>query len=361
MISIPTAKELSDKILSDLEGSVGQTSPLLPKAFLRVLSVTLGGVLALLLRVVRWTYEQIFVPTADEEALFLRGQEYGMGPTPGQAAILETQIIGTPATSVPAGTIWTGDNGLAYSQDYLSVIEGAGVVTSRFTCLEVGVLGSIAPGGLLAVASPVGGIDGASVVTILVEGEDQETTEQFRTRLEQRIAGQPQGGAAADYVRWAMEVPGIVKAFAFRTNPGEVTVYPLEAATGASRIPAVGKITEVDDYLEIKHPLCADTIAAAMTELEVDITITTLNPGDDGTKAAIAEAIRAYLWNAYPKQYPDEIAPTNVVTAAAIWGLIEDAGASAASILVSVQGTGAVTRYELVNDELVKLDVLTWA
>lgn len=363
MITVPTAKEIADKILSDLEGSVGQTSPFLPKAFLRVLSATLGGVVALLLRVVKWAYLQIFVTTADEEALFLKGQEYGMGPNAGQAAILSVQIIGTPGQVVPAGTVWTGDNGLAYAQDYLSTIGVSGIVDSRFTCLEAGLAGSIAPGGLLAVASPLGGIDGASVVDILVEGEDPETTEQFRARLEQRIAGQPQGGSAADYIRWAMEVPGIVRAFAFRTNAGEVTVYPLQATTGVARIPAAGKITEVDTYIDnvARRPLCADVITAAMTEKTVNITTTTLNPGDDGTKAAIVAAWQNYLWAAYPRQYPDEVKPTHVIDVDALRGLISDAGASCASLVMTVVGTGAVTRYELGNNEIAKLGTPTWA
>lgn len=363
MIEVPTAKELSDKVLSDLEGAVGQTSPILPKAFLRILAVAIGGVLALLLRIVKWTYQQIFVPTADEEALFLRGQEYSMGPIPGVAAVLETQIIGTPDTVVPAGTIWTGDNGLAYSQDYLSTIGIAGTVNSRFTCLEIGVAGSIAGGGLLAVASPLSGVDGASVISILTEGEDQETTEQFRARLSLRIAGQPQGGSAADYVRWAMEVPGVVKAFAFRTAAGEVTVYPLEATSGTARIPAAGKISEVDAYIDHpeRRPLTADVITAAMTQRTADFTITTLNPGDDSTKLAITNEITRYLYAAYPKQYPDETDPTNVVSVSAIQGIISSAGASAASVTMTVSGTGAATRYELGNAEIITLGTITWA
>ena len=105
----------------------------------------------------------------------------------------------------------------------------------------------------------------------------------------------PQGGAAPDYVGWAREVAGIVKAFAFRTGAGYVTVYPLQAITGADRIPAAPKIAEVEAYVgaDERRPLCANVVGAAMVELDVDITITGLAPNDAETKANIQAALPA--------------------------------------------------------------------
>lgn len=363
MISVPTAADLSAQILADIEGTLGQQSPLLPKAFIRVLARALGGALALLYRVIAWSYDQIFPATAGAEALTRFGAQYGLAQRPAVAAVIDIQIVGTEGAEIPAATVWRGSNGLTYQQAALAVIAGTGIASARVTCLEGGSLGSLGVGNTLEAASPVSGVDGASVTAIQTEGEDEETTEQYRARILQRIAGQPQGGSAADYIRWACEVPGIVKAFAFRTDVGEVTVYPLEATTGAARVPAAGKLAEVLAYIDntARRPLCATVLAVAMTERTVDVTITTLSPSDAPTKAAIQAELERYLYAAYPRQYPDEENPTHVISVAAIWAAILAAGASAASVTMTVSGTGAVTSYTLADSDLCKLGTITWA
>lgn len=363
MIETPTAAELSAQVLADIEGTLGQKSPLLPKAFLRVSSRALGGALALMYRLIRWTYEQIFPATADSDALVRMAAQYGLSPTPSVPAILDIQIVGTPGAQAPGGTVWRGGNGLTYIQRSLAEVGISGVTTARVECLEGGALGSLGIGNTLEAATPAAGIDGASVLEIAVEGEDEETTEQFRARVLQRIAGQPQGGSAADYVKWATEIPGIVRAFAFRTNAGEVTVYPLQATEGPSRVPSASKRAEVLSYVSnpARRPLCANVLVAAMTERTVDITITTIAPGDAQTKSSIQAELERYLYAAYPRQYPDEENPTHVISVAAIWAAILSAGASAASVTMTVSGVGAVTSYELPGSTIVKLGVITWA
>ena len=45
-------------------------------------------------------------------------------------------------------------------------------------------------------------------------GTDTETDEQLRARILQRIQNPPMGGSAADYVAWALAVPGVTRAWA---------------------------------------------------------------------------------------------------------------------------------------------------
>jgi uncharacterized phage protein gp47/JayE len=363
MIDIPGASELSTETLSDLEGALGQTSPLLPKAFLRVLARTIGGALAGLYRTIRWLYAQIDPTTCGEEMLQRWGRRYGLEIKSAVTAVLSIQIVGAPDTQVLASSVLLGGNGLSYLQTALADIGSDGLATARVECLTSGAAGSLGVGNTLSFATPASGVSGASVLAILQEGDDEESLEDFRVRVLQRIAGQPQGGSAADYVRWALEVSGVVKAFAFRTAAGQVTIYPLADTTGDARLPSSTKIAEVLAYCdnESRRPLCAEVLVAAPTERAIDITITTLSPSDATTKAAIQSAIQAYLYAAYPRQYPDEANPTHVVSVAALWAIILYAGASAASLTMSVSGTGAVTRYELTGGEICKLGALTWA
>jgi uncharacterized phage protein gp47/JayE len=357
----PTIAAIKAQIITDIEGAIGQSVPILPKAFVRVLAAALAGALSLLYRFGAWIYRQIFPQTADGDALILIGGQYGLTITAAVNAILTATATGVDETIIPAGTIWyIGD--LAYSQ--ISAAEiASGTATITIECLTAGDAGNLDIGDILSLSSPIAGVDGTAVIaSIVTSGEDQEATDDFRTRVMERIQRQPQGGSIADYVSWTREVAGIVKAFAFRTAPGEVTVYPLQAITGSDRVPIPAKITEVQTYVSdpIRRPLCADVLAAAMDELSVDITITGLLPNETDIKTIIEDAIEEYLYAAYPKQYPDEVDPTDVVSIAAIWSIIDTAGANAISVTMTI-GSTPYTSYPLGDDEIAVLGVLTWA
>ena len=63
-LQTPTTKQINDNIIAQLEASLNQTIPLLPKAFLRVLAKVLAGVFILLYKYGGWNSLQQFVETA---------------------------------------------------------------------------------------------------------------------------------------------------------------------------------------------------------------------------------------------------------------------------------------------------------
>ena len=59
----------------------------------------------------------------------------------------------------------------------------------------------------------------------LTGGTDTETDDQLRARILHRIQNPPMGGAQADYVTWALAVPGVTRAWAApEQGPGTITV-----------------------------------------------------------------------------------------------------------------------------------------
>jgi len=363
-ITIPTTNELRDQIISDIEGKLGVTTPWLPKAFIRVLATALSGVLTLVYRFGLWCYRQIFPQTADDEGLLNIGGQYGLTRTAAVAAILTATATGTDDTTIPAGTLWTGDdNGLVYQQAEAVVIAaGSAVITVE--CLDAGDAGNMANGESLSIGSPIAGVDGtATVASTTTTGEDEEDIEDYRTRVLNRTQNQPQGGAAPDYVAWALEVAGIAEAYAFRPTPGFVNVYPLtDDADPANRIPNAGKLTEVENYLSDtkRRPLNAIVSALAFTELDFDVDIADLSPNDATTKANIEAAITAYLYARRPNQYADEVNPKNIISAGEITSITIGAGAQIATVTLKNAGGTPITSYTLQDSELAKLRTLTW-
>ena len=71
-------------------------------------------------------------------------------------------------------------------------------------------------------------------------GTDAETDDQLRARILHRIQNPPMGGAQADYVTWALAVPGVTRAWAASEQGiGTMTVRflmdDLRAVTTAGR------------------------------------------------------------------------------------------------------------------------------
>ncbi|MBI4800443.1 MAG: baseplate J/gp47 family protein, partial [Desulfarculus sp.] len=86
----------------------------------------------------------------------------------------------------------------------------------------------------------------------LTGGADQEADAALLARLLYRIQTPPQGGAGSDYIRWALEVPGVTRAYVYprRLGAGSVglTVLMDDAAYGP--IPSAEDVARVQAYID---------------------------------------------------------------------------------------------------------------
>jgi uncharacterized phage protein gp47/JayE len=137
-------------------------------------------------------------------------------------------------------------------------------------------------------------------------------------------------------------------------------VYPLVSLV-ADRIPDAAKLAEVEAYVndERRRPLNAQVTAEAMTEVQIDLSISGLSPNTPTVRAAIEAAFEDYLFGRFPKQYSDEANPTDTISVAALYGIAVAAGALTLSISMEVDYY-ADTSYTLAEGELAKLGTVTW-
>ena len=68
-LETPTTKEINEIIIAQLQASLNQTIPLLPRSFLRVLAKVLAAVFTLLYKYGGFMFQQIFVQTATINSL----------------------------------------------------------------------------------------------------------------------------------------------------------------------------------------------------------------------------------------------------------------------------------------------------
>lgn len=187
--------------------------------------------------------------------VFLDGwlKTYGLSRKEPSAAVGIAGGTGVAATILQAGTLLADDQGRQYRVTADVPVSVGGTVTPSLIALIAGQASNAVAGLALTLISPVNGIDSAFSVGAdgLFGGADQESDTQAIYRLQQRLSNEPMGGCPADYARWALQVPGITRAWGLRNPAGPTSAGVIIMADGnvAPGLPTAGQRTLVEDYI----------------------------------------------------------------------------------------------------------------
>jgi uncharacterized phage protein gp47/JayE len=361
-VTIPTTKEISDKIVTDVEAEINQNVPLLAKSFIRVTAKAFAGCLTLVYKYGKWLLDQIFPQTQDQEALLKSGELIDLPPNEPVAAVLALDGTGTNGSQILTGERLVNNAGIvSIVQDSQTVVGG--VVSVTVSALTTGEAGNVLDGGTLTLVQPVGGIDSTFTVTsTIVNGEDGEELESYRDRIVEKNQNQPQGGSIVDYIIWGKQVTGITRVFVERPSPGVINTYPIQDNDPISRIPTESKLTEVQDYYRRGDvaPFQADPFALAADELEFDIEVNSLIPDTTEVRNRIAANFSGYLLSREPQQFTNQTALKNVVSKAELIGIATQSGAQSLDLTLTLNSVIRTTPYTLAIKELAELGVLTF-
>ncbi len=146
-----------------------------------------------------WAFDQVFVDTADREALVLRARERGLSPIPASAVRVKGEF--TPDTlEIPTGSRFN----LGVNNYYVDSKIAPGVY--KLICETEG---AISATGAIVPIDYIPGLETAVITEILVPGEDEEDTEAFRVRYLNSFTSLAFGGNIADYKEKVNEVQGV--------------------------------------------------------------------------------------------------------------------------------------------------------
>ena len=395
-LTTPTTKDISDNIIAQLEASLNQTIPLLPKSFLRVLAKALAGVFVLLYKYGGFMFLQIFVRTASANETTVNGRivtpliEWGRLIGVGDpAAATQAELLINITVESRTGTLHSGsqlvstDNGVTYIT-IGAVLLNAPTVQATIRAVSdqggaggAGAIGNLDPGATVSFANPLANVSrNAVVVSQVVTGSDAESTEAYRQRVIDRFQKRPQGGAYADYELWGGEPAGIINVYPYTSDcPGQVDVY-VEATPDSSGdpdgIPTPAQLQEVLDYIELdqnglasRRPANALVNAFPITRTGFDIRVTGLLVDDlAGVQASITPAIEEYFLDREPFIDGLSILPRrDRITRSAIGGVVDDivsaAGGIFSSVIVSQAGVN-LELYSLGIGEKSKADTVSF-
>ena len=126
-------------------------------------------------------------------------------------------------------------------------------------------------------------------------GVDQESDDELRERILFRIQQPPMGGSEADYVRWAMEVPGVTRAWAAsEMGIGTISVRFLmdDLYPDNHGLPTPADVEVVSAYINSQRPVTVeDCFVMAPILFFYDVKIRNLTDDTPTVRGAIEVSI----------------------------------------------------------------------
>ncbi|MDU5727755.1 MAG: baseplate J/gp47 family protein, partial [Neisseria sp.] len=174
----------------------------------------------------------------------------------------------------------------------LSASSGAVTVAAE----TAGEIGNTKAGTVFTMVSPVLGIQSSAPVGLsgISGGSDVESDADLRSRLIRRIQGSAQGGADYDYETWALEVPGITRAWVLPLHNGLGTVsVAVVRDNDESIIPDEREIARVQEHIEEVRPVTARVTVIAPVEKKVQYRIN-LAPDTAENRAGVEAALKSF-------------------------------------------------------------------
>jgi len=371
MVTIPTIAQLRTAILADLTTQFGPGIPTFGKNFLRAISYVQAARLKLYYLGIASLQKNIFIDTADAEALGGTLERFGRvklnrNPFPAVAAEYSITVTGSIGATIFSSTTFVSNDDSA-NPGMLFVLDNTHVMVSTSETIIVraltpGLDSQLAVGNGLTATSPIVNVNSAALVFAeTVEPLAAETLEDYRTKGIEAYRLEPQGGAPGDYRDWALDAQGVRQTYPYAKSgaTGEVNLF-IEAtiadSTDGKGTPSPTLLAAVEDVVEFdpdttkplnergRRPLGAFQVHyLAVTPQDVDIIIS----GFVGLTAEIEANILSAITDALTSVRPfvagaDVLANKNdVFSANSIISIIFQAnpGSQFTSVVMKINGT----------------------
>ncbi len=262
------------------------------RRLLAVLARMQGGVAHGLYGYLDWLALQLMPDTAEMEHLERWASIWGVTRLAATRAEGHVSFSGQDGALIPAGAELQSPGGQLYrTLAEVWITEGAARVPVR--AQAAGFEGNIAEGTPLQLTAPVLDVQARAVASgNITGGAGAETDAGLRTRLLARIRTLPSGGAARDYVTWALEVAGVTRAWCYpgEMGRGSVTVRFMMDDAYEDGIPRPEDIARVAAYIESLRPVTADVYVVAPVPHPIDLDLR-IAPDNPRMRVIVAEAV----------------------------------------------------------------------
>lgn len=309
----PTLTQLIQQCAADIASSIPGADALLRFSNLATLGKMFSGLTYLHYGYQDWIAKQAVPFTATDEFLegwaALKGVIRKPATVAGPGAV--TFINCTPGKEIVGELPIVRGDGVQFVVTQGAVVDGDGEAVIQVSAVLAGAAGNTDVGVVMTLGVAIAGVQSSGLVTTAIAGgADTETDNDLRNRMLAAYQNPPQGGAAADFSNWALEVPGVTRAWCrpHGLGAGTVLVYFMmdlvradddgfpQGTNGVATLEtrasaAVGDQLVVANYIFPLQPVTALVYAYAPTPSPVNFTIDNISGASAEVKAAIDAAI----------------------------------------------------------------------
>lgn len=302
MLDRPTLQILTDRIRNDVLARMN-ADDVLRRSDAEIYSRVEALAMHAMYGHIEWLAKQMF-PDSCDEFMLDRHATFWKVPRKNSASAGGSITVPTSIGAViAAGTVWRALDGVEYEAT-ASVTAVSGSTAVVVEAVVAGAAGNRVAGQNVLLVQPIDGVQTTALAGELSGGADIESVSAWRARIVESCRKPPAAGTAADYVKWALEVPGVTRAWAYPLENGLGTVVVrFVRDNDVSLIPDSGEVATVQAYIETKRPIGTGvggiTVAAPIAEA-VNYTIA-LTPDTPAGRAAVqAEIADLHLREAIP-------------------------------------------------------------
>lgn len=294
----PTLSELVERASNDIDARLpGADSRLRRSALAALVRMHAGSIDGLYAAMV-YLSRQLMPDTAEAAYLDRWASIWGVERKAASGAAGAVTVTGLVGAVVPKGAELARVDGVRFATTARTVLA-ATTANIAVAAVEPGAASTTAAATALTFTSPASGIAQVAVATAgLIGGADQESDAALLARLLLRIRTPPQGGALNDWTGWALQVPGVTRAWAYPnwTGPGRVGLTFVYDGR-PSILPTAPEVAAMAAWVEPLRPVTATPVVFAATALPIDLLIS--STPDSG---AVRDAIRAELADLFARE-----------------------------------------------------------
>lgn len=281
----PTLQTLVDRARNDLLARLA-ADDVLRRADAEVYARVIAAASHTLHGFIDYLARQILPDTADEDYLERWASIWGVTRTAAAAASGTASFATSVGAVIPAGAVLTAFDGQEYEVTAGGTATGA-TLDLPVQALIAGAAGNRTAGQSLSLVSPIAGVQSSATASELSGGANTESDNALRARLLARIQRPPHGGAAHDYVAWALEVAGVTRAWVYPGELGDGTVtVRFVRDDDADPIPDAAEVAAVQAHIDSVAPVTAGVTVVAPIDDPVALEIQ-LTPDTSVVRAAV--------------------------------------------------------------------------
>jgi len=213
-------------------------------------------------------------------------------------------IMGTVGAPIIEGEL-VSTSSLNYRFTESTVIQASGSINVTVQCTTIGSAGNTDVGTIIYFPKTLAGLVSVSNSEAFVNGYDEETDDELRTRYYEKIGEYETSGNEAQYKAWAKSITGVGDAKVI-SGTGAIEIVLINS----NNLPADSILSDsVKTYILSVRPACSGTLAvigASTVSITISVTLDmdTTNYTIDEINASIEDNITEYLADiAFNKDY----------------------------------------------------------